>query len=516
MAENTFSILKSDEDKRLVFGWASIALTIDGVQLEDRQKDMIDPEDLEEAAYEYVLNFRDTGEEHIPTMRKKGKLVESCVLTAEKQRAMGIPEGTLPIGWWIGFKIEDDDAWERVKNGTYRMFSIEGKASREPIEKAARNFDDFPGYWEWLEENLDASKEDQKAAEKYYGGKTHKKKVEKSARYDHIVEVTQPKRIAKTFDEILKYNPYHGKDGRFASKNGFATYTGKPGRSYGQTDSKDALEEKDRETGKLKNNSLRAYMDENGKLTPEREAVHKQIIDDLLKGKVPVDGQATMTMLGGGPASGKSSVMNPDTSNDKHAVTVDPDAIKQMLPGFKEMAVKDPGAASFYHEESSALAKRFAEVACKENYNLIYDGTGDGSPNSVQKKIDVAKANGYKTQAKYVSIDTEEAVKRNQKRYDDAVAEGKTPRLVPATYVRNCHADVTDISVLKASSFDSIEVWDNNGARGQHKLIATGGNGKGLKPVSGQEKAFESYLSKGKRGAAGFTSLPDGTVVPAE
>lgn len=132
---DSFSIYKTDDDKRLVFGWASVSITVDGEQLEDRQKDIIDPEDLEEAAYEYVLNFRDTGEEHISTMRKKGKLVESCVFTAEKQKAIGIPEGTLPIGWWIGFKIEDDAAWERVKNGTYRMFSIEGKANRIPVEK---------------------------------------------------------------------------------------------------------------------------------------------------------------------------------------------------------------------------------------------------------------------------------------------------------------------------------------------------------------------------------------------
>ena len=133
---NNFSIFKTDSDKRLVFGWASISITVNGEQLEDRQQDIIDPEDLEEAAYEYVLNFRDTGEEHNPTMRKKGKLVESCVLTAEKQRAMGIPEGAVPVGWWIGFKIEDDAAWERVKNGQYRMFSIEGKANREPVEKS--------------------------------------------------------------------------------------------------------------------------------------------------------------------------------------------------------------------------------------------------------------------------------------------------------------------------------------------------------------------------------------------
>lgn len=172
-AGNEFSIFKTDDDKRLVFGWASISITVDGEQLEDRQKDMIDPEDLEEAAYEYVLNFRDTGEEHVQTMRKKGKLVESCVFTAEKQKAIGIPEGTLPIGWWIGFKIEDDDAWERVKNGTYRMFSIEGKANRIPVEKS--------------------------------------------------VETVE--RVAKTFDEILKFNPYHDARGRFASANSYSQFT---------------------------------------------------------------------------------------------------------------------------------------------------------------------------------------------------------------------------------------------------------------------------------------------------
>lgn len=515
-AKKSFNIYKTDDDKRLVFGWASIAITADGEQLEDRQKDMIDPEDLEESVYEYVLNFRDTGEEHIPTMRKKGKLVESCVFTVEKQKAMGIPEGTLPVGWWIGFKIEDDAAWERVKNGTYRMFSIEGKAYREPIEKAVRNYDEFPSYDMWLEENLDATFEEQKAAKEHFK-KACKKDVKKVDNIEYIQEVGNSHRIAKTFNEILeikKFNPYHDKLGRFTSGKGGGAVTFAPGknRKYGQTDTGDAAGEV--KSGKT--NSLAAHMDENGKLSPEREALHKQIIDDMLKGKMPVEGQATMTMLGGGPASGKSSVMNPDTSNDKNAVTVDPDAFKQMLPGYKEMAAKDSNAASYYHEESSALAKRFAEVAFSENYNVIYDGTGDGSPKSVQKKIDGARANGYKVEAKYVSIDTETAVQRNQKRYDDAVAAGNAPRLVPAEYVRSCHSKVTDISVLKAADFDSIEVWDNNGARGQQKLIATGGSGKGLKAVSGQEAAFKSYLSKGTKGEAGFTTLPDGTVVPVE
>lgn len=150
MSKKDYSILKSDDDKRLVFGWASVSITVDGEQVEDVQQDMIDPEDLEEAAYEYVLEFRDTGEEHIPTMRMKGKLVESCVFTAEKQKAIGIPEGCVPIGWWVGFKITDDSAWKLIKNGTYKMFSIEGTASREPVGKSARarTFTEILGFTE--------------------------------------------------------------------------------------------------------------------------------------------------------------------------------------------------------------------------------------------------------------------------------------------------------------------------------------------------------------------------------
>lgn len=130
-----FHIMKTDDDKRLIFGWASVAIKVDGEQVVDHQKDLIDPEDLEEAVYEYVLNFRDSGEEHIATLRKKGRLVESCMFTKEKMQAMGIPEGIVPEGWWIGFYVDDDAAWEKVKSGIYQMFSIEGKGIREEIEE---------------------------------------------------------------------------------------------------------------------------------------------------------------------------------------------------------------------------------------------------------------------------------------------------------------------------------------------------------------------------------------------
>lgn len=129
-----FNIMKTDDEKRLIFGWANVAITADGEQVVDHQNDMIDPEDLEEAVYSYVLNFRDGGEEHIPKLRKKARMVESVMFTKEKMEAMGIPEGIVPEGWWIGFYVDDDAAWEKVKNGTYQMFSVEGQGVREEVE----------------------------------------------------------------------------------------------------------------------------------------------------------------------------------------------------------------------------------------------------------------------------------------------------------------------------------------------------------------------------------------------
>ena len=127
-----FKIAKSDDDKHLAFGWANVAIRADGEEIEDWQEDIIEPEELENAAYQYVLLYREGGEMH--ERGGAAVLVESVVFTEEKMQAMGIPAGTLPIGWWIGFKVTDEDVWEKVKDGTYPMFSIEGEAERIEVE----------------------------------------------------------------------------------------------------------------------------------------------------------------------------------------------------------------------------------------------------------------------------------------------------------------------------------------------------------------------------------------------
>ena len=126
-----FKIAKSIEDKRIAFGWASIAKDEAGTDLVELSDDIIEPDTLENAAYEFVKLYREGGEMH-----ERGgcaTLVESIVFTPEKMSAMGIPDGTLPTGWWIGFHVTDDEVWSKVKSGEYPMFSIEGEAVREPV-----------------------------------------------------------------------------------------------------------------------------------------------------------------------------------------------------------------------------------------------------------------------------------------------------------------------------------------------------------------------------------------------
>lgn len=126
-----FTITKVDTDRQLVFGWANVSIRKDGEVIEDYQKDVIEPDDLEMAAYNFNLDYRSTGEMHRGGI--VGKMIESFVSTPEKIEKMGLAPDALPTGWWVGFYIEDESAFAKVKDGTYKMFSIQGKAVREEV-----------------------------------------------------------------------------------------------------------------------------------------------------------------------------------------------------------------------------------------------------------------------------------------------------------------------------------------------------------------------------------------------
>jgi len=122
---------KLDEDRQLAFGWASVVQTASEAVLVDKQGDVLDTDSLEEAVYGYVLDSRDSDEMH--RRNGVGQLVESIMFTPEKIEKMGLDPAAVPVGWWVGFRVSDPDVWAKVKDGTYRMFSIRGSGKREEM-----------------------------------------------------------------------------------------------------------------------------------------------------------------------------------------------------------------------------------------------------------------------------------------------------------------------------------------------------------------------------------------------
>lgn len=124
-------IRKVDEDRRLVFGWAYVAKQGDEQVVDHSGDFVVDVEGLEDAAYDYVLKSRegDTMHDGPPT----ATLVESFVSTPEKLEKMGLEADAMPTGWFVGFRVHDDQTWAKVKDGTLKMFSIQGEGAREPV-----------------------------------------------------------------------------------------------------------------------------------------------------------------------------------------------------------------------------------------------------------------------------------------------------------------------------------------------------------------------------------------------
>jgi predicted ABC-type ATPase len=192
-----------------------------------------------------------------------------------------------------------------------------------------------------------------------------------------------------------------------------------------------------------------------GRLSPEREQLHRQIIAGILdhhrQAASPV-----ATFFGGGTASGKSSVLKP-ADGDVH---IDADQIKEQLPEYREMLKNgDSRAAMFTHDESKLIAARVMSNAIKHGMSFTFDSTGTGRYEAMQRRFNEAREAGYHVAAKYVTADTEKAVRR-------AAARAKeTGRVVPESVVRDTHTSVTNTfrRALDDGLFDSAELHDNNG-----------------------------------------------------
>jgi predicted ABC-type ATPase len=198
-----------------------------------------------------------------------------------------------------------------------------------------------------------------------------------------------------------------------------------------------------------------------GKYSTERAKVHLQIRDALFKGKTPVL-TPTAYLIGGGPASGKSTLVKEGMGIlGKNTVMINSDDIKTYLPEYNDAklaGVLEPG--TFVHEESSQLAKELAYEAGKGGYNLLLDGSGDGGIESLERKLNNMRASAQKVVGIYVTCPIKTALERNLSRAE------KTGRKVPPSLLEETYKGVSR-AVPKAIArglFDEFTLYDSRKA----------------------------------------------------
>lgn len=119
----------AESDPCLIFGWASIS-TNKGQEIIDKQGDVVPTDELEKAAYDYVLYSRSQGDMHV--RKDVGAMIESFVFTKQKQDLLGIDLGL--EGWWVGFSVMDPVTKAAVRAGDLPEFSVAGRGKRTPVD----------------------------------------------------------------------------------------------------------------------------------------------------------------------------------------------------------------------------------------------------------------------------------------------------------------------------------------------------------------------------------------------
>ena len=184
------------------------------------------------------------------------------------------------------------------------------------------------------------------------------------------------------------------------------------------------------------------YM-EGGEWKPERvRKVHNPIVQSFAKrGKKNPDGQKTVTLMMGAPASGKGHLRESLYKSGQiaeHVVAIDPDDIKMkgLKPDWDRFSDRNAQkAAGRVHEEGSDIAKKSFAAMEEGEFDYLQDKVfADYS--KLMKEIQRLDKAGYKVQIFFAYCSKEQAQKNRQARFK------KTGRDVPEHAFNSAHDNI--------------------------------------------------------------------------
>lgn len=304
---------------------------------------------------------------------------------------------------------------------------------------------------------------------------------QKSWKTDDIVskkesQIKKSSENIKSLNDEEKYRDTLKNNGKVTLKNGKMQFNGKDVQDINLA-----------EAGTVGKDSLADYV-RDGKLMPERQEVHRQIIENYFKGHQPyAPGEEKVVMFtGGGGASGKgrfSKDIDAYYSQNKNPMVLDADEIKKQLAAVDGNELNDK-LTGYYHEESSALVKQIYNTAIENNYPMMFDGTST-NVGSTLKKLQYAEQHGYKSEMCFIFSDWATVRQNSLDRYS------KSGRLVPLMPLLKAHMMSYPAVEALQDKFDSFKLFDNAG-----RNLRMVGESSGKKPLKISNQASWNRFKK--------------------
>lgn len=236
------------------------------------------------------------------------------------------------------------------------------------------------------------------------------------------------------------------------------------------------------------NSTTELYL-QNDHYVPQRKVLHDQIISDIMaEADTAAAGERPICyLLGGGTASGKSTVRNkvitPTAESEGiRMATVDADDIKTRMPEYKPFQDQlSSKAAVRVHKESGDITSKAIHSLIKARKHFIYDGTM-ARTDKYLRLVDELQEAGYDVRMVVVTVPLEEAKRRAAERAK------KENRTVPTDIIENTHGGCSITYPEIAPLVDHFELWDNSGET--PVLIQQDED-------TYDEDAFEAFIQKG-------------------
>lgn len=215
-----------------------------------------------------------------------------------------------------------------------------------------------------------------------------------------------------------------------------------------------------------------------GAWLPERDKLHRQIVDDLYKQAANVPNQGRAIMLGGPAGAGKSTVLEGKLRVKPGSfLVINPDDIKEELarrnlvpeiPGYDDLSPMD--RTTLVHRESVRIADMLADRAYRDRKNLIWDTTMTRSDLALYR-IKRMRQSGYDDiRGVFVNADDHVAIQRVRARYmrgahDYSQGKGLGGRFVPQAIQDQMSTGETRASFKYVRRyFDDWKMYDNSGS----------------------------------------------------